>query len=432
MKYFLIIIFSLCYCSFVSAQNANNYTPVAKKFFESMEQGRYHEAYLMLDTSVTRIVTEQENSEGWKSIMAKLGKLKKQTRSRVEEIKPYTDVFLTCAFDSGTIDIKIVFKETPAIIGYFFVPVQKYSPPPYADTLATTERNIEVRTGNYILSGVLTLPKKGGLFPVVILVHGSGPHDKDETIGYNKPFKDLAYGLAAKGIATLRYDKRTFAYGIKSAPDPKKITLKEETVDDAESALRLAKTFKEIDANKIFLLGHSLGAIAAPRIAKAAPFIAGIIFMAGNARPFEDVILDQMAYILPLQAPKKQADSILQEVTAQVARIRRHDFNDSTATLPLGLSGVYWKDIKNYDQLKTAMSLSTPMLFLQGDKDYQVTMKDFNLWKQSLRLKKNATFISYPGLYHLFMPGEGRPSDYDKTDHISEKVVSDIAEWIKK
>jgi hypothetical protein len=364
--------------------------------------------------------------------MAKLGKLKKQLHSRVEEIKPYTDVFLTCAFDSGTLDLKVVFKDKPSIIGYFFVPTQKYSPPSYADTSAIIERPIEVKTGNYTLSGILTLPKKGDRFPIVILVHGSGPHDKDETIGSNKPFRDLALGLAAKGIATLRYDKRTFAYGIKSAPDPAKITLKEETVDDAVSALRLAKTFKEIDANKIFLLGHSLGAIAAPRIAKEAQFIAGIIFMAGNARSFEDVILDQMAYILPLQAPKPQADSILHVVTEQVARIRRRDFNDSTAKLPLGLSGVYWRDIKSYDQVVTAMQLTTPMLFLQGDKDYQVTMKDFTLWKKSLRAKKNATFISYPGLYHLFMPGEGKPSDYEKTDHIAVQVITDIAEWVKK
>jgi dienelactone hydrolase len=208
--------------------------------------------------------------------------------------------------------------------------------------------------------------------------------------------------------------------------------MKEETVDDAVSAMRLAKSYKEIDPNKIFLLGHSLGAIAAPRIAKEAGFAAGIIFMAGNARPFEDVILEQMAYILPLEVPKKQADSILDDVKNQVARIRRRDFNDSTTKLPLGLSAIYWKDMKSYDQVITAKSLQMPMLFLQGDKDYQVTMKDFTLWKQAFTGKKNATFISYPGLYHLFMPGEGKLQDYEKPGHISEQVITDIAGWIKK
>jgi pimeloyl-ACP methyl ester carboxylesterase len=196
--------------------------------------------------------------------------------------------------------------------------------------------------------------------------------------------------------------------------------------------LRFAETIKELDPKKIFLLGHSLGAIAAPRIAKETPFVAGIIFMAGNARPFEDVILDQMTYILPLEASKVEADSILQVVNAQVARIRRKDFDEGPNKLPLGLSAVYWKDIKNYDQVATAKSLPMPMLFLQGEKDYQVTMKDFNLWKHALASKQNATFISYPGLFHLFMPGEGKPKDYQITGHISEKVISDIAKWIKK
>ncbi|MEP7236177.1 MAG: alpha/beta fold hydrolase, partial [Ignavibacteriota bacterium] len=396
------------------------------------EKGKYHEAYQMLDTSVTRVITETQNTTGWKQIAAKLGKFRKLSDTRAEDVKPYHFVFLKCEFDSGITDLKVVFKDNPAIVGYFFVPIQRYSIPSYADTSSTIEKAIEIVTGDYHLSAILTRPKKGTLFPVVVLVHGSGPHDKDESIGDNKPFKDLALGLAAKGIATIRYDKRTFVYGIKSSPDPKKITLQEETVDDAVSALTLARNFKELDQNKIFLLGHSLGAVAAPRIVKETPFVAGIIYMAGNSRSFEDVILDQMAFILPLEAPKQQADSILQEVTAQVARIRRRDFNDSTAKLPLGLSGVYWKDMKRYDQVLTAMSLETPMLFLQGDKDYQVTMKDFNIWKKSLRAKKNATFISYPGLFHLFMPGEGKPSDYKITGHISEKVISDIAEWIKK
>jgi fermentation-respiration switch protein FrsA (DUF1100 family) len=433
MKKILIPIFLLLLCPQAFAQNANSYIPTAKKFFDFMEQGKYHDAYLMLDSSVTKIVSEEQNTSGWKKIRAKLGTMKKQAKARAEEIKPYTGVYLTTEFDSGTIDLKIVFKESQRIVGYFFVPPVRYKIPPYADTSAIIERPIVVKTGNYILSGILTLPKKGEHFPIAVLVHGSGPHDRDETVNPNKPFKDLALGLAAKGIATLRYDKRTFAYGAKSASDPKKITLKEETVDDAVSALVMAQQIKEIDPKKIYLLGHSLGAVAAPRIAKETPFIAGIIFMAGNARPFEDVILEQMNYVVPMQLPKKQADSLIDLTTKQTAKIKHGDFSDSTGIrLPLGLSAMYWKDIKSYDQVAAAKSLAMPMLFLQGEKDYQVTMKDFNLWKSALSGKKNAQFISYPGFYHLFMPGEGKPQDYEKPGNISEQVIADIAKWIGK
>ncbi len=428
-----IILFVALFSYPLFAQPTDHYIPTAKKFLGYMETGKFQDAYLLFDSSVAKMITEAQNEAGWKKIHSKLGAFKKQTKSRIEEINPYTAVFLTCVYDSAQVDLKVVMNPQYRIVGYFFVPTEKYAPPPYADTNATTERRIEVKTGSYILSGILTLPKKGDHFPVVVLVHGSGPHDRDETIGLNKPFKDLALGLASKGIATLRYDKRTYAYGAKSAPDPKLITLKEETVDDAVSALHLAQTIKEIDAKKIYLLGHSLGAMAAPRIASQTLFIAGVILMAGNARPFEDVLLDQMSFVIPMQVPvKKQADSILGLRMEEVARIKRNNYNDSAQHLPLGLSGVYWKDIKNYDQVATAKSLAMPMLFLQGEKDYQVTMKDFDLWKKALAGKKNAAFISYPGFFHLFFNGEGKPSDYDKTGHISEKVISDISAWIKK
>ena len=429
----MTIILSVALFSYSAfAQPTDNYIPTAQKFLNAMEQGKFHDAYVLFDSSVTKMITESQNEAGWKKIHAKLGNLKKQTRSRIEEIKPYEAVFLTCIYDSAQLDLKVVMNAQYHIVGYFFVPSEKYSPPPYADTASITERKVEVKTGSYVLSGILTLPKKGDHFPLVVLVHGSGPHDRDETIGMNKPFKDIALGLASKGIATLRYDKRTFVYGVKSAPNPKLITLKEETVDDAVSALHLAQTVKEIDIKKIYLLGHSLGAVAAPRIAKETPFVAGVIFMAGNARPFEDVIADQMAFVLPLQLPKKQSDSVQSALTKQIASVKRGDFNDSTAQLPLGLSGVYWKDIKNYDQIATAKALTMPLLFLQGERDYQVTMKDFNLWKQALAQKKNVQFLSYPGFFHLFMPGEGKPSDYEKAGHMAEKVISDISAWIKK
>jgi fermentation-respiration switch protein FrsA (DUF1100 family) len=432
MKKILIPIFSLfIYCS-VFAQSQSTYISTAKQFFADMETGKFHEAYLLFDTSVAKVITDKQNEAGWHKIHAKLGALKKQTRARTEDTKPYTAVFLTCIYDSAQLDLKVVMNAQYRIVGYFFVPTEKYIPPPYADTNAVIERTVEIKTGTYTLSGILTLPKKGDHFPIVILVHGSGPHDKDETILTNKPFKDLALGLAAKGIATLRYDKRTFIYGIKSASNPKLVTLKEETVDDAVTALNLAKTFKEIDPKKIYLLGHSLGAVAAPRIAKETSFIAGIIFMAGNARSFEDVIADQMAFVLPLQVSKKQADSLLEVLKPQIAMIKRGDYNDSTAKLPLGLPGAYWKDIKNYDQVAAAKSLPMPMLFLQGENDYQVTMKDFAMWKKALADKKNAQFISYPGFFHLFYQGEGKPSDYEKSGHISEKVITDISAWIKK
>lgn len=111
----------------------------------------------------------------------------------------------------------------------------------------------------YPLNGILTFPNEtNGLFPTVVLVHGSGPSNMDEKIGNNYPFKDLAEGLSEKGIAVLRYDKRTLVYG-KEMKNDTGLSVKEETIDDAILASDFLQKDSRIDSNKIFIVGHSLG-----------------------------------------------------------------------------------------------------------------------------------------------------------------------------
>ena len=147
------------------------------------------------------------------------------------------------------------------------VPPEKTTPPTTSVQDKIKETDIQVCTGNFKLPGTLTLPKNGKDLPVVILVHGSGASDRDETVGANKPFRDLAYGLAERGIAVIRYDKRTKVYGADSAPAGKEITFDEESVDDALSAIKLARSIPTINPERIYILGHSLGGTLAPRIA---------------------------------------------------------------------------------------------------------------------------------------------------------------------
>src|SRR5205085_1721112 len=143
------------------------------------------------------------------------------------------------------------------------------------------------------LGGTLTMPNGSGPFPGVVLVHGSGPNDRDETVGGTKMFKDVAEGLASRGIAVVRYDKRTKVYGPRVAA-LKTFTLHDEAVEDALKAAALLRTQSGIDAKRVFILGHSLGAYAAPRIGAEDPQIAGLILMAGNARHIEDLVVEQV------------------------------------------------------------------------------------------------------------------------------------------
>ncbi len=126
----------------------------------------------------------------------------------------------------------------------------------------------------------------------MVLVHGSGPNDRDETVGLTKCFRDLAWGLTSRGIAVLRYDKRTFKYGNKFTPELlESFTINEEVIEDALSAIKVMQDYPGI--SDVYLLGHSLGATMAPRIGEFMPSLAGLILMAAITRPLEDVILDQ-------------------------------------------------------------------------------------------------------------------------------------------
>jgi dienelactone hydrolase len=279
----------------------------------------------------------------------------------------------------------------------------------------------------------LTIPVGAGPFPAVVLVHGSGPNDRDETIGANKPFKDLAWGLASRGVAVLRYEKRTKQYGAKMVSIPK-LTAKEELIDDALAAVELLRKTEGIDAKRIFVLGHSLGGMFVPRIGRLDPNIAGLIALAGTTRPLEDVIPEQLAYLFSLDgtvSPEEQKQ--IDEAKEQAAKVKTLKPEDAGSTA-FGVPASYWLDLRGYDPAESAKALQQPLLILQGERDYQVTMEDFKRWNAAVAGKKNVTLKSYPGLNHLFIAGTkpSTPLEYDQPAHVDEHVIDDIASWIKK
>ena len=151
---------------------------------------------------------------------------------------------------------------------------------------------------DYPLSGILTLPDDLSVpVPAAVLVHGSGPSDMDEKIGGLTPFKDIAEGLAAHGIATIRYDKRTFAHGRKLL-NLKDVTVWQETIEDALLATEMLKSDSRINKEKVFIIGHSMGAMLAPRIDAEGGNYSGLILMAGSPRKIEEILMDQNKAIM--------------------------------------------------------------------------------------------------------------------------------------
>ena len=294
-----------------------------------------------------------------------------------------------------------------------------------------------VKFQRWELPGTLTTPLGDGPFSLVVLVHGSGPHDADETIGPNKTFKDLAWGLASRGVAVLRYTKRTAQYGAQSTDDPAALTVDDEIVNDARAAVELAKKQPKIDAKRVYVLGHSEGGYVAARIADGDAVIAGIILLAGSERPIEKMVVDQIRYLTsfpgvpPEQAQKQIAAAELAAKTIESPDLKKSDtVNLVGAKIPAS----YFLDLRGYDPAATIAKLKIRILILQGARDYQVTTEDFDAWKKALAGHTNANFKLYPNLNHLFESGQGKsvPTEYDKPGHMSAEAIGDIADWVSK
>ncbi len=278
------------------------------------------------------------------------------------------------------------------------------------------------------LEAVLTLPRGSGTASVVVLVQGSGPSDRDETIGENKPFADIAQGLAQRGIASLRFDKRTFIYPEDFAEEA---TIESETLDDVSSAISLMKSEKSV--GDIFVLGHSLGGMMAPKIAQDNPDVKGIIMLAGSPRSLADIIYDQNVEVVD----KSDVADVIKKVSLEQVR---EEADKAKAAQPgdtqtyFGMPGEYWASLNAIDTPEIAKSLRIPMLVLQGGADFQVYPdKDFAAWQELLSGRQNATLKLYDNLNHLFMESNGKRdiSEYDKKSSVSPEVISDIADFVK-
>lgn len=284
------------------------------------------------------------------------------------------------------------------------------------------------------LQGALTLPAGSGSFPGVVLVAGSGPNDRDETIGPNKPLQDIAEGLAAAGVASLRYDKRTLTYGAQMMARGN-VTVDDEVTDNALTAVHLLGQQKQVDSQHLFVLGHSLGAMLAPRIGKRDSKLAGVILLAAPARPQLDLMIEQSRYLGRQQG--LSAQQIKQRVAPIVAE-RKLLYKANPQQPPpgsfFGMPQHYWMSLHAYDPVAVAKSLSMPMLIVQGGSDYQVSPEqDFSRWRAAFARDARVQFHEYPGLSHLFMPAgnPSSPADYEVPGHVSAKVIHDIAAWIK-
>jgi hypothetical protein len=388
--------------------------------------------YGFFNSSITSQITADDFANIWaQQIITPDGNITRIVRTRLTNESGSSVVYVTCNFSKVTVlDVKISFNTQQKVVALLVVPTLEafdYSPPSYVNQHAFTEQNVSFGTEHWKLPATLTVPNGAGPFPAVILVHGSGPNDRDETYGPNKPFKDIAWGLASRGIVVLRYEKRTKQYP-EEFSKIQNFTVQEETIADAIAGVNFLYASSVVDHSKIFVLGHSLGGMLAPRIALQSDQIKGLILMAGPTRHLEDLILEQSRYLANLSGLNQSAE--LADLDRLVMKVKNLDINQSEVVL--GAPKSYWVDLATYDPVETAQLLEIPLLILQGGRDYQVTMTDFARWNKTFYGNSSVALKTYPSLNHLFMVGTGAPSnaEYLIEGHVAEEVVSDISSWI--
>ena len=415
----------------------------AKTVMQLLQAGRFADIDKLRVPALRELVSAEALRGPWQELLTTQGPITLVGTPLSESAGPNNTIVkipVTC--ERGAFALLMAIDQAGSLQGLQFAPpeaaepVHPWQPPSYVNPASFTEHAVTVDCAPLATPGTLSLPDWPRPVPAMVLLAGSGPVDRDVTMGRNKVFRDLAWGLASRGIAVLRFDKVTYTHRDALA-DVTDFTVIDEYVRPAVAAVRLLREHRLVDAARVFVLGHSQGGTVAPRVAAAEPSVAGLVVLAGATQPLHHALERQVRYLAALREPgaDPDADPTVQTVTRQCALIDSPAFSPSTPNglLPLGVPAPYWLDLRSYDPVAVAAQLDKPMLIVQGGRDYQVTVADDLIgWQTALADHRDVTIRIYHADNHLFFSGSGpsTPAEYEPAQHVDEAVVTDIAQWV--
>lgn len=328
----------------------------------------------------------------------------------------------------GKLDMQIAVEKDGSIGGLQFMPYVDRSAksPSYADPRSFSEVDVDLVRDAKAVKARISIPIGRSTFPAVVLLSGSGPNDMDETVGPNKVFRDLAWGLATRGIASIRFDKRTRLY--MPTPTDEINMLNFEYFDDAREAIKVISGIPGV--SRVVVLGHSEGAMLAPKIVEQSPNVSAIAAIAGPITPLPETVVRQYSYLASLGlASPEQALDIERETAAYRAGVMPTD--GTVGILPV----TYIRELEAVgNPAVTAASLKKPIFLAFGDRDYQVLASELELWLETLKQQPDIAVATkvYAGMNHLLIKGEGPPSpvEYQTSGFIMIELIDDLAAWI--
>lgn len=421
---------------------ATDFSAEGAGIVRKLAAGEFTQVVARFDPYMTRALPADQLAAQWKELLQHAGAFVNVGKTAVtQQPGGYHSVAMTVAFErAAQNDALVVFDKSGHIAGLYFGPqpqddLKDWQPPSYADVSSFHEIPLTVEDGAWHLPGILTLPNSKGPFPAVVLVPGSPPVDADETVGPNKVFKDLAWGLASRGIASLRYTKRTHQFGAGlGGGQISSFSLGEELGDDARAAFSLVFRRKEIDQSRIFLLGHSLGGIAVGQIASSDSRVAGIAVM---GTPGGDLLLALIQRSEREAAAGGEQGQQAAAAGATLKKVRDRVFVSGDVVDLFGQRNPasFWDSFRDYQPGSAAAQLKIPVLVAVAKHDAQVPPDDFAQWQGALAGRAHATVKLYPSLFHLFMPsvatGAGdSPEDWGRPSHVDATFVNDVATWV--
>ncbi|MEO5566213.1 MAG: alpha/beta fold hydrolase [Luteimonas sp.] len=420
----------------VEAQDAGNARTVTAALLDALDAGNYTGAEAMFTPEMAAAVPAARLQAVWESLPAQAGEARGRGEAMIREAEGATLVAVPLHYAGAELVAEVAVTASGKIAGFLVKPGAPPAAPAPAADAGFSERDLMIGEGERSLPATLAMPDGAGPFPAVVLVHGSGPQDRNETIGPNRPFLDIARGLAAQGIAALRYEKRS-----KARPQDYmangSLTIDSETTDDAVLALQALHAVAAVDGKRVFVLGHSQGGMMAPRIAahaiKAGVPVAGLVLMAAPSRKLLDIVLEQQRRLAVLDDGHTSAEeaAAIAKLQQQVVKLRAGEvvaLQDS----PMNLPAAYWRSVDDVDPVAEAKADALPMLVLQGARDIQVVDADWQGWRDGFHADPAVTFQLYPTLNHLGIAGEGEGNlaEYSKPGHVDSQLIHDTAAWI--
>jgi dienelactone hydrolase len=416
-----------------------DHVAMARELVADLAAQRFDLVEQNFNQSVAQLLPQDKLRDAWGKMTTDLGSFASIRWAGHEQKQDLDYVHVTCRFARKDIDLVFVFDALQKIAGFKTMPASWFGvwqTPSYANPASFIEADVKIGQVPWVLPGTLAAPKGAGPFPAVVLVHGWGPNDEDESAGPDRIFKDIAWGLASRGIAVLRYVKRTRQYGPEVAKSLSSFTAEQEAAEDARAAVSLLSGMHTIDSHHIFLLGVDFGGYLAPRIASGDSQIAGLILMGAYARPLEDVFLDQVKLqVTHNSSPTAAQLEALAKAEEEKRQIEDPGLQPGTMVRLAGapVPAAYVLDLRGYSSTKTAATLKIPMLILQGDHGVQSPSADFAEWKRSLASHSDVAFKSYSTLNEFFLPVSQRSRDTQspEAEHVPVNVIEDLALWIR-